>query len=451
MDGGGGTRMRMMGSLLNVCRKGTIELGKETVHSSVQAVVIVCLKFVDRRALLESVLPGQFIDWGYVEGQRASGVRNHLGDSVVWITLMSFLHFRHHGLSDTVLLREYPLLHGICAALRSTKCMDPKSGGTGPTFRKQATDQLDFDDVCKIFLLVNLEDIPSKHVVDMYTTGRMKSNPGIATGAIVAAIADMRHSMEEYASTLAFVLSLMHGDCEGLLQLLHHYQLRAADTKQTWILKQSHCRSARPSLRRTLERLSVSAGQRSAQDGTASAAGDSEAGEMDGGICTLDHFCDAVRFPNSMSRLLRIRCYLLASQIPGHLPFGDHAAALVPPALARVISAHPVVFPCLQDLCQSIETLAMTQEPFPELSLFRRDCFMSLALSQRNGLSLTQFLHLYVCAYQRRDMWKQCWKSFYPVMSPRIAKDVEAFVSANPFAIKPFMYILKNSSPFVCA
>lgn len=146
------------------------------------------------------------------------------------LELMSFLHFRHHGLSDTVLMWEHPLLHGICAALRATKCMDPKSGAGAvrPCFQKQAAEQLDFDDVCKMFLLVNVEDIPSKHVLDMYTTGRMKSNPGMATGAIVAAIADMRVSMEEYASTFAFVLSLMHGDCDGLLQLLHHYQQRAS-------------------------------------------------------------------------------------------------------------------------------------------------------------------------------------------------------------------------------
>jgi hypothetical protein len=39
----------------------------------------------------------------------------------------------------------------------------------------------------------------------------------------------------------------------------------------------------------------------------------------------------------------------------------------------------------------------------------------------------------------------------YPVISPQIIRDVETFVAATPMAVKPFVEILKTSSPFSAA
>jgi len=49
---------------------------------------------------------------------------------------------------------------------------------------------------------------------------------------------------------------------------------------------------------------------------------------------------------------------------------------------------------------------------------------------------------------QVKTIWKQLWTSLYPVISPQIIRDVETFVGKTPFAIKPFLEILKTSSPF---
>jgi hypothetical protein len=35
---------------------------------------------------------------------------------------------------------------------------------------------------------------------------------------------------------------------------------------------------------------------------------------------------------------------------------------------------------------------------------------------------MTQVLHLYVAAYQKKDVWKLCWKRIYPIMSTQISK-----------------------------
>jgi hypothetical protein len=81
-------------------------------------------------------------------------------------------------------------------------------------------------------------------------------------------------------------------------------------------------------------------------------------------------------------------------------------------------------------------------------------CQVSLSLSlspsshQKRNLTLTQVLKLYVAAYQYKPIWKQVWTSVYPVISPQIIRDVETFVEGMPFAIAPFVEVLKTSSPF---
>ena len=99
----------------------------------------------------------------------------------------------------------------------------------------------------------------------------------------------------------------------------------------------------------------------------------------------------------------------------------------------------------------AIDSLAMNIRPFDEINQFRTRCFTSFASHQKKNLSLTQVLKLFVAAYQSQPIWKQLWTSIYPVISPQIIRDVETFVAATPFAVKPFMEILKTSSPFSMA
>lgn len=196
------------------------------------------------------------------------------------------------------------------------------------------------------------------------------------------------------------------------------------------------------------------------------------------GAVTFEIFCDMVGFPVSMSRLLRLRCYLLCAQshIMDHAAYADR---LVPRDVAASIASRPISFPNVSCLCSAIESLAMNIPPFAELDEFRRRAFSSFALNHRRcvcsppplwaarmpptqqltpqprappsgrGLTLTQILHLYVAAYQKRDIWKSCWKRIYPVMSTQIARDVESFTSTTRFAVEPFMIILKTSTPFI--
>jgi hypothetical protein len=150
-----------------------------------------------------------------------------------------------------------------------------------------------------------------------------------------------------------------------------------------------------------------------------------------------------------MSNLRRIRCYLVACQ-GHHFDYSKNLDGLVPVDVARALANNPVVFPDASSVYLGIDSLALNMLPFDELNKFRAKCFVSFALHQKRNLSLTEVLKLYVAAYQVKSIWKQLWTTIYPVLSPQIIRDVETFVSTTPFAVEPFMQILKTSSPFNC-
>lgn len=183
---------------------------------------------------------------------------------------------------------------------------------------------------------------------------------------------------------------------------------------------------------------------------------------------TFEQHSTLVRYPNSMSNLRRLRCYLLACQAH-HFSYKDYLGELVPSDVAKALAENPVTIPDPNSLLLCIDSLAMNIRPFDELNQFRTRCFLSFASHQKRGLSLTQVLKLYVCAYQVgfiaacifkhsisnrckkkqvKSIWKKLWTSVYPVISPQIIRDVETFVARTPFAVQPFVDILKTSSPF---
>lgn len=98
------------------------------------------------------------------------------------------------------------------------------------------------------------------------------------------------------------------------------------------------------------------------------------------------------RYPNSMSNLRRLRCYLLACQ-NHHFEYAKYIDELVSRDVAAVLASNPVLFPDAKSVHLAIESLAMNIAPFDELNQFRSRCFLSFASHQKKNLSLTQ-----VCA-----------------------------------------------------
>ena len=349
---------------------------------------------------------------------------------------MKFMSFDQPNISvsmESDMCIEYPLLHCIYSSLKASSCMDVRAS-------KACDGKLSFDDVCKLFILVNVDGLSSKHVTDMYTTSLLCKDTTLLTTAIISALADMRQPASAYIATFKYVFSIIKVDSEKMELLIAAHRHSNSASKDIWVVKQESSKKTRVSLRDILKK-------HNGLTMTSASHGGQLDSEHTGATTTLESFCNMIRFPNRMSRVLRLRCYLLASLC--HLfDFSMHTHLLVSGSIMESMNSNGVRHPDPVSLCAAINTLVLSQAPFQELVSFRYKCHSAFAYNHWKTLSLTQYLHLYVCAYQHKDIWKACWKHFFPVMSTQIAKEVEVFVSATEFATSSILMILRTSSPF---
>jgi hypothetical protein len=247
-------------------------------------------------------------------------------------------------------------------------------------------------------------------------------------------MAEERHEPDVYSHSMQHLLQNYVVDTATLDKHITHYRNTVAERQDSWRMK--HLITAhRPSMR---AKLAITTVKCRASDNCLNGTGTES--------MTFASFCDTIRFPNCMSPLLRSRCYLLASQT--HFDYRQHTSKFVSQDIANVINENPISFPHEESLTNGIDTLTLNMQPFEELKLFRKSCFVSYAESQLRGITMTDVLKLYVAAYQTNSMWKTLWKAIDPLMSTQISKDVETFVRSNQFATNDFIHILKTSSPF---
>lgn len=435
---------RMVRCLVNVCKGGTVQFDSpDSMLGGIKTIIVACLKFVNNKQLLADVAPDRFIDWEYVDAQKSRGLRNILGDVNMWLQLLPLLSFVRPSDSTLVdVIHEFQLFQCMHSSLKHCVCHDAKPTETQP---------LTFDDICKLSLLVNVEGLSSANAVELYTSQRLHRVTTTETAAVTSALADMRLTQEDYTRIFKYMLSIMTLDSGALAKLIEQHNETERFTRNTWHTKICSQRKSRVSLRAILQSKGVdyATTYRGDSEGSLSDAASMANGFDKLGLSVpLNVFCTTIRFPNSMSRVLRLRCYLHACC--GHLyEHGKYTDKLVNGNIAMTINCNPVHSPDVHSLCQAIETLVLNRAPFKELVYFRDKCFTVLSANHWNRLPLTSFLHLYVCAYQKRDLWKMCWKNFFPIMSTQISKEVEAFVSKHAFAVDDFIRIMQTSTPFV--
>ncbi len=196
---------------------------------------------------------------------------------------------------------------------------------------------------------------------------------------IVSTLADERHGPEVYESTFKYVLgSLLKVDEPLLAQHIAHYKQTSAARVKAWELKaiQNKVRAltanskasvlffnflytclqiCRPSMRKVAASMESNRGGGGTDDGfgsqtnqsrslsrmfeqdmsemgsMCSAVGNTTMGADGSGVSaiTFDQHSSLVRYPNSMSNLRRLRCYLLASQ-GHHFEYHKYLDELVP-------------------------------------------------------------------------------------------------------------------------
>jgi hypothetical protein len=314
------SKIRAISSLLNLCERATINMEREGISNAIKAIIIVCMKFVDKEALFKAVLPDVYIDWDYVKAhtgtsaapQNASCRKNLLGDSSTWLHMMQFLDFGEPKIPDRLLQNQHPPLYCMHAAVMAS--------GTGG--------KLNFNDACKLMILNNIEGLTSKMMIELHTTSRLNCNTMAICSGIVNALVDERHCPEVYENTFQYILgSLLKVDEISLAQHIAHFKQTSAARIKAWEIKAVQSRICRPSMRRVAAECAASNPSAQSTTGSINDSASMCSAVMDGVVgnvlmdgsgvsaITFDQHSSMVRYPNSMLNLRRLRCYLLACQV----------------------------------------------------------------------------------------------------------------------------------------
>jgi hypothetical protein len=414
----------LISSIVSLCDRATIDISNG-IDRAIRTIIGISLKFLDRRMLVENIVPGGYVDWEYVDNSEniLAHKKNLLGDSDIWLELLRYIDFSKATMEALLLRTTHPPIWTLY------KTMEENVGHIGTRWT--------FNDTCKLFLLSNVRGIPFNYVTERYITKSLTQNSLMICSKIMEEMADARHDSSVYLSSVQHILEKSIINTTAIEKHIQHYQGTVQAQQASWKMKHMSIQ-CRPSMRTVLatKRMNRVSTCDSLQETTPTAV-------------TFNTFCDIVRFPNCMSHLLRNRCYLLACQPETqHFKLADHIGLFVPEDLARIINDHAIIDPDEKSLRDSINTLTLNIHPFPELKQFRQQCFAAYPVTQSERLTMTDILKLYVSAYQYPSLWKQLWKAVDPLMSTQISKAVESFVAKNKFATQNFIQILKTSSPF---
>jgi hypothetical protein len=340
------SKIRAISSLLNLCERATINMHREGISNAIKAIIIICMKFVDKEALFKAVLPDVYIDWEFVRAHTTQGRpagtqassstpsssssassssvslsssslprKNLLGDGQIWLHVMHFLDFGEPKIPDRQLQKQYPPLYCMHAAIMNS--------GTGG--------KLNFNDACKMLILNNIEGLTSKMMIELHTSARLNCNTHAVCSGIVSALVDERHCPDVYESTFEYMLgSLIKVDEASMAQHIAHFKQTSAARIKAWEIKAIQSRICRPSMRRmAASNLSHPASQQSAMSSTkrgpcnssysmhdaesmcrtaTDAVGNVLTGSDGFGVSaiTFEQHSAMVRYPNSMSNLRRL-------------------------------------------------------------------------------------------------------------------------------------------------
>lgn len=374
----------------------------------------------DKQALLEKSNAGVYVDMERIEQMQTCIHRgNALGDCDMWVVFVNLLTFEEPVVDLPELKKMIPCMYTLYEGMRDVQ------GWT-------------YADTCKLFIVSNTERIQCKFAVPKFIARRLGKMNTELVGKVMEILAEGRYTQSLYQETFHTILSQCTPiDKQMQIAMQGHKELLQS-RESAWSM-QNHAKSVtRPSILKLVNQLE----RQRIENGSSNITDDSTVTKI-----TFTDFCRRVRFPNSMSPVVRMRCYLLASM--AHLMnFKQYVAEVAPGQVCEAICGCEVGVPEPVDLSRAIVTMSLCAMPFDELKKFRLTCFSGYAAGHLSSLNMTDFLHLYIAAYQKPDIWKTVWREIHLMMSTEIAKDVEKFVRSTPFAVDSFVEIMKTGSAF---
>lgn len=391
--------MRVIGQYIRTCKNVGVDYN---LGSSITPFLVSNMKSIEHEVVMAAVYEANdlalpFVDWAWVKENIVHKNQNSLGDVSSWL---SFL--KHVCFNDDI---EEQFERHRC--LNSFKHLLRGAGFAG-------RDEIYIRDAVKIYLLLNVIGLTGYHAMERYLDDVLGGNLRTRCLQFTANLGDQRYTTEEYNDAAVALLScIMVSESFGSDVQIHIATKKDLEVQMKQ--KQLEVYKGRPRL------LSLLNDRKQSDKLLAGSAYN---------MNTFDSWMNFTKFPNTISKKTRGVVYLMMST-----PGIDHAEWVhkcLTKDMALSVLAVPIVNPEVQVLSRIISDIDFRSQAFLELAKFRSECLVGLSPKHLKEMTLSVLMQLYVCAYQCKHVWKECWRHVLPVMSFPIIQMVENFVSKHP-------------------
>lgn len=143
-------------------------------------VVLLSLKYIDKRSVFERVFPNHFVDWALIRQDT-----NLMGGIQVWMPLLDMFTWPDFAPPA----KDSPILHNMCKLL--AECKLNTSDNTL---------------ACKLLITHLLNGIPSLHAFEMITCTAFKRDTHNSCTQLLSKLSDTPYTPEEYGGFFALIL-----------------------------------------------------------------------------------------------------------------------------------------------------------------------------------------------------------------------------------------------------
>jgi hypothetical protein len=401
------------------------------------------IKSINKEEVYKKVFDEEsFLDWEYVYKNNPPGERNFIGGVNECITLAEYLtfpgiegHFKEQALLNVpvMILRVLEDLRqsglGFATVPRDADSMPVSNPAAANT---QQEPWVSSTNMLCMFLLHNMEGLVGSTVLENHASRVLQRPVREEVLSFLAKCSDYRYAESEYGGAIAWVLRLVKPSDDFTAQL-NTYLAQRETVAMAMKAKIIQVSSGRPRLLDKVKQIrnmsSVTTDTGVVLTGTA--------------IDTFDGWCTRVRFPNTVSLRLKKRLYLCMSM--SHVNHRSLIPSYIQKGMADDVLKQVISMPDETVLADTISRMNIQMAPFAELLDFQKEVFRAIPQKAVSEISILTAMHLYLCAYQRPEIWRKCWTYIYPLLSTQVVKDVEDFVAKRKFNEAKFLLLLKTN------
>lgn len=364
------------------------------IADSLRKFVLAYQRNLHHREAFRILFGDAFINWDYIESRSPPKY-----DCTHWLALFAYVDF-------TKVQRTSKILKSIDGHLRSL--------------------DLDPDLACPIFLLKNTNHIAAQHGVERLLSANGVDEAYSKMLRFFALSADAAFEVADITAVLCHILQTCEIDAAEIERQIQFVRLKEEELAASFRVKQIRMVGGRVRLRSKLSEMQRNAAQ-SVQN-------------MD----RFDTWTQTVGFPSVFSLHIRRRLYFLMSQAHVQNPLQYVPSITNDAFICKAMQTATVSVPDAGIIHSVISSIRLVDEPFKELTDFRCQSLNAFPVTQLNAMTLNDLLHLYICAYQHPQIWKDVWKQLKPLISHQVVKDVEAFRAKYAYNFDAVLRLLVN-------